>query len=87
MEYSWFKEYYWFDFYQDSEEVKPLDMSESRVHVVTVECLVDTNHAINQADRRRQTRILTFLNKVNINFNSKQQPLVQASTFGAEFFP
>ena len=36
-------------------------------------------------DRRSQTGILIFINGTPINFYSKEQPPVKASTFGAEF--
>ena len=48
-------------------------------------CFIDANHSGNKLDRRSQTGILLFLNRKPINFYSKQQPPVEASTFGAEF--
>ena len=82
---SWFKSYDWFDFYRDAEEAIPPSMPESRGHDVIITCFVDANHAGNQKDRRSQTGILIFINKAPIHWYSKQQPSVEASTFGAEF--
>ena len=48
-------------------------------------CFVDADHYGNKVDRRIQTDILIFINRTPINFYSKEQPPVKASTFGAEF--
>ena len=48
-------------------------------------CFIDANHSRNKVDRRSQTCILIFLNRTPINCYSKQQPPVEANTFGAEF--
>ena len=47
---------------------------------------VDTNHSENKVDRSSQTGILIFINRTPINCYSKQQPPVEASTFGADFY-
>ena len=60
-------------------------MPEARGHDVIITCFVDTNHAGNVTDRRSQTGILIFINKAPIQWYSKRQALVEASTFGAEF--
>ena len=49
-------------------------------------CFVDTNHSENKVDRSSQTGILIFINRTQINCYSKQQPPVEASTFGADFY-
>jgi len=60
-------------------------MPEARGRSVTITCFVDENHAGNQSDRRSQTGVLIFINKAPIHWFSKRQPIVEASTFGAEF--
>ena len=82
---NWFKTYDWFDFYRDAEEAIPPNMPEARGREVIITCLVDANHASNQVDRRSQTGVLNFINKAPIQWFSKRQATVEASTFGAEF--
>ena len=48
-------------------------------------CFDYDNHSVNKLDRRSQTGILIFLNRIPINCYSKQQLPVEASTFGADF--
>ena len=81
----WFKAYNWFDFYRDAKEAIPPHMPEARGHDVILTCFVDSNHAGNVTDRRSQTGILIFVNKAPIQWYSKRQASVEASTFGAEF--
>ena len=81
----WFKAYDWFDFYRDAKEAIPPNMPEARGHDVIITCFVDANHAGNVTDRRSQTGILIFINKAPIQWYSKRQASVEASTFGAEF--
>ena len=61
-------------------------MSEARGRAVTVSCLVDGNHAINQVFRRIKTGILIYLNRAPTHWYSKHHPLAEDSTFGAVFF-
>ena len=82
---NWFKKYDWFDFYRDAKEAIPPNMPEARGREVTITCFVDANHASNQVDRRSQTGVLNFINKAPIQWFSKRQATVEASTFGAEF--
>ena len=60
-------------------------MPDVRGNYMTVSCFVDANHSENKVDRRSQTGTLIFINRTPINCYSKQQPPVEASTFGAEF--
>ena len=60
-------------------------MPEARGLSVIMSCFVDANHAGNVVNRRSQTGILIFLNKAPIQWYSKRQASVEASTFGAEF--
>ena len=82
---KWFKEYDWFDFYRDAKEAMPPNMPEPRGLDVILTCFVDANHAGDQHTRKSQTGVLIFMNKSPIHWYSKQQPTVEASTFGAEF--
>ena len=82
---KWFKRYDWHDFYRDAKEAIPPDMPEPRGNDVIISCFVDANHAGNVKDRKSQTGILIFLNKAPVQWYSKRQSTVEASTFGAEF--
>ena len=85
MQNKWFREYDWFDFYRDAKEKIPQDRSEERGLPVTISVFVDADHAGNKVDRRSQTGVLMFINRVPIHWYSKRQPSVETSTFGAEF--
>ena len=60
-------------------------MPEPRGLEVLITCFVDANHAGDRRDRKSQTDVLLFINKVPIHWYSKAQSTVEASIFGAEF--
>ena len=61
-----FKEYNWYDFYQDAKERLPSDMPPTRGRLVSTHCFVDSDHAGDKVTRRSQTGILIFLNRAPI---------------------
>ena len=80
-----FKEYDWYDFYQDSKERLPSDMPLPHGRLVSTHCFVHSDHTVDKVTRRSQTGILIFLNWVPIIWYSKRQNTVETSTFGSEF--
>ena len=80
-----FKSYDWFDFYKDAKEGIPSNMPEPRGLHMSTSAFVDADLAGDKQTRRSQTGILIFCNKAPIHWYSKRQPLVESSTFGAEF--
>ena len=85
MDEKWFEKHQWCDFYRDAKEAIPPNKPEARGNKVLLSCFVDANHAGNTKDRRSQSGILLFLNRAPIQWFSKRQATVEASTFGAEF--
>ena len=81
---KWFKEYNWFDFYQDTKEDPPLNMLESRVHEGIVMCFIDINHYGKYKYGRNQTGALIFINRFPINCYRKQKTAAEARSFGME---
>ena len=47
---------------------------------------VDANHLGNVKDNLSQTGVLIFVNEAPIHWYIKNQPSVETSTFGAEFY-
>ena len=80
-----FKEYNWYNFYQDAKERLPSDMPPPRGRSVSTHCFVDSDHAGDKVARRSQTGIVIFLNQAPIIWYSKRQNTVEMSTFGSEF--
>ena len=80
-----FERFEWVDFYRDAKEDIPIDAPEPRGNEIGIHCFVDASHASDKVTRKSQTGILIFLNKAPIVFFSKQQNLVEMSTFGSEF--
>ena len=75
----------WEDFYRDSKEAIPDDMTKQRGKIMTTYCYVDANHAADKVTRRSQTGILIFCNRSPILWFRKIQNWVESSTFGSEF--
>ena len=61
-----FKEYDWYDFYQDARERLSSDMSTWRGRSVSTHCFVDSDHTGDKVTHRSQTGILIFLNQAPI---------------------
>ena len=80
-----FKQHDWYDFYGNVKESIPDNMPEPRGNDVAINCFEDANHAGDASNRRSQTGVLIFINRVPIHWFSEQQSTVEASTFGAEF--
>ena len=80
-----FKEYDWYDFYQDAKERLPSNMPPPRGRSVSTHCFVDSDHTGDKVTRRSQTGILIFLNRAPIIWYSKRQNTVETSMFGSEF--
>jgi hypothetical protein len=80
-----FPKYDWVDFYGDISEELPPNMPKSRGQPVKMTCWVDADHAGNLVTRRSHTGVLVFLNNAPIQWLSKRQNTVEASTFGSEF--
>ena len=60
-------------------------MTKSREHEVSIYMFVDAGLVEDKSTRRSQTGELILINKAPINWYSKRQATVEASTFGAEF--
>ena len=82
---KWFTSYDWYDFYRNAEESIPTNIPEPRGKSMQITVFVDASHANNLANRRSQTGVLVFINKAPIQWYSKAQSAVEASTFGSEF--
>ena len=80
-----FKEYDWYDFYQDAKERLLSDMPPPHGRLVLTHCFVDSDHTGDKVTCRLQTGILIFLNRAPIIWYSKRQNTVETSTFGNEF--
>ena len=55
-----FKEYNWYNFYQDAKEWLPSDMPPPQGRPVSTHCFVDSDHAGDKVTCRSQTGILIF---------------------------
>ena len=75
----------WLDFYPDAREELSVKMPEPLGNPVHVLAYVDASHAGNMKTRRSHTRILIYINKVPINWYSKRQNTVEASSFGSKY--
>ena len=82
---SSFTTYDWYDFYRDAKEPVPGDMPAPRGQMVSTQCFVDSDHAVNTVMRCSQTGLLLFVNKAPVTWFSKRQNTVKTSTFGSEF--
>ena len=56
----------WTEFYRDTDEAIPVNMTVSRGNFMSTHCFVDTNHAGDTDTRRSQTSILLFCNSAPI---------------------
>ena len=63
----------WEDFYHDSKEAIPDDMSNPRDKIMTTHLFADANHAVEKLTRRSQTGILIFCNQTPILWFIKRQ--------------
>lgn len=75
----------WIDFYRGGCEEIPCNILEARGNTMSMHCFVDASHSSDKATRRSQTGILIFVNEAPVMFYSKQQNLVETSTFGLDF--
>ena len=80
-----FKEYNWYEFYQDAKERLPSDMPPPHGRSVSTHCFVDSDHTGDKVTHRSQTGILIFLNRAPIIWYIKRQNMGETSTFGSEF--
>ena len=80
-----FTTYDWYDFYRDTKEPVPGDMSAPRDQVVSTHCFVDSDHAANTVMLHSQTGLLLFVNRAPVTWFIKRQKTVETSTFGSEF--
>ena len=75
----------WSEFYPYAKEAIPPNAPEARGRAVTTHCFVDADHAGDRMTRRSHTGVLIFVNRAPIQWYSKRQNGVEASTFGSEF--
>jgi len=75
----------WDNFYGDVKEELPLDMPKPLGKEVDVRLYVDSSHANDKRTRRSRSGHFIFLNSALIQWQSKKQPTVETSVFGAEF--
>ena len=61
------------NFYIDAEELIPPYMTEARVNMMSMLCIMDKNYAANKVTTRSQASILLFCNKELVIWNSKRQ--------------
>jgi hypothetical protein len=52
---------------------------------LSIHCFVDADHAGDRLNRRSQTGVLIFINRVPITWYSKRHNTVDTSTFSSEF--
>ena len=62
----------------------PDDMLEPKGKICTLTCYVDADHARDKLTRRSVTGIILLLNNILIQWVSKRQNTVEASTYGSE---
>ena len=75
----------WHDFYGNTKEELPPHMLEPLGEPVKMTAFINSDHAGNLVTQRSQTGYFIFCNQAPISWFSKQQNMVEASTFGAEF--
>ena len=72
------------ELYPDSKDQIPHDMPDPLGKGVCISCFVNADHAGNKITRRSHIGIFIFLNSAPIIWYSKQQNIVESSTFGSE---
>jgi len=82
---SKFIERNWDNYYGDVKEELPPDMPEPLGKDVDLQLYVDSSHANDKVNRRSRTGFFVFLNSALIQWQSKKQPTIETSVFGAEF--
>jgi hypothetical protein len=75
----------WGTHYSDASDKIPPDAPTPLGHSVSTTCYVDADHAGCQATRRSHTGILIYVNCAPIQWYSKRQNTVEASTFSSEY--
>jgi hypothetical protein len=75
----------WASHYPEAKEKIPPDTPEPLGHSISTTCYVDADHAGCQATRRSHTGILLYVNCTPIQWYSKRQNTVEASTFSSEY--
>ena len=75
----------WEEFYDPDPEIVPEDAPEPRGKGVMMSYFVDASHALQMVANRSHTEIFVLLNSASIAWHSKQQNIVETSTFGSEF--
>ena len=73
------------EMYEDATDEEPHNMPTPRGKEVDINCFVDADHAGNTVTRRSHTGVMIYLNMAPINWLSKRQNTIEASTFGSEF--
>ena len=76
---------YWNEFYLGELEAHLRKKLEPLGESVTVWIYVDTNHAVNLANRRSHSSILIYVNYALIKLYIKRHNTVESSSFGLEF--
>ena len=61
-------------------------MPEALSKYVVIKYYVDSNHAVNMANRRSHYGIIIYVNNAHIIWYIKQQNTVESSSFVSEFF-
>jgi hypothetical protein len=74
----------WMEFYPDSSEEIPKDLSPEKGPRVRMTVYVDDDHAHDLVIRRSITGILVMLMNTPIRWVSKRQKTVETSTYGSE---
>ena len=80
-----FKDIDWLDDYSDIEKEIFYHVKEPLGKPVKIKMYTNAAHARNLATCQSHNGIIIFLNNTLIYFYSKQQSMVEASTFGSEF--
>lgn len=75
----------WAGYYPDAAEAIPTNAPEPLGNAVGTTCFVDADHAGCRATRRSHSGILLYVNSALVQWQSKRQNTVEASTFGSEF--
>lgn len=79
-----FLQFDWSEHYPDAAEAIPDNIPGERGKPVVMSCFVDADHAGCRETRRSHTGILIYVNRAPIQWFSKRQNTVEASTYGSE---
>ena len=75
----------WSQQYGDIKEAMPINAPPPRGKEVVLRMIVDSDHAVDETDRRSRTGYMIFVNMALIDWLSKKQATVEKAILGSEF--